>query len=116
MINVIIFIHGEHTSYITELAVYGKTDFVPLLLNISAFIVSFPSRICNFKILLFLRTKREFFPIFCFSLQDFSHLMLGHEWMEPIQNMTGCCPNSEIASYKIGSPCGQKIIQNSYMV
>lgn len=102
MINVVIFIHGERTCCVAELAVYGMTDFLPLLLNISAF-VSFPSRICQLKILLVLKTKGEIFPICDFSLRVLSHLMLGHDWMESVQNMTGHYPNSEMASYKIGS-------------
>ena len=98
MINVIVFIHREHTCCVEELAVYGKRDFLPLLINTSAFIVSFLARICNFRISLFLETKGEIFPVCDFSLQVVSHLRLGHDWMEPVQNMTGHCPNSEMAS------------------
>lgn len=106
MINVITFIYREHTCCDAELTVYGKTDFLPLLLNISAYIVCFPFRMCDYKILLFLKTKSEIFPICDFSLQVLSHLMLGHDWMEPAQNTTGHCPNSEMASYKTVSLCG----------
>lgn len=62
----------RHTCCHAELTVNGKTDFFPLLLNISAFIVYFPSRMYNFNILLFLETKDEIFPMCDFRLGVFS--------------------------------------------
>lgn len=70
----------RHTCCHAELSVNGKTDLFPLLLNISAFIVYFPSRMCNFNILLFLGTKDKIFPLCdCVILGVLSHLMLGHD-------------------------------------
>lgn len=86
MINVTTFIHRDmclsqrHVCCHAELTVNGKTDLFPLLLTISAFIVYFPSRMCNFNILLFLGTKDKIFPLYdCVILGVLSHLMLGHD-------------------------------------
>lgn len=94
-----------HTCCHAEPTENGKTDFFPLLLNVSTFIVYFPSRMCNFNILLLLETKDEIFPMYDFRLGVLSHLMLGQDWTEYDQDMTVHCPNSEMRSYKMVSSC-----------